>query len=96
MFGQARLIFGVKLIDVGHRACLRFLLGYFWPLVAIEGLCAISWISLHESEVQDSGEIERRPSPTNVAAIARESAQGSRRDGEWNFSVPSEVAPIDK
>ena len=60
--------------------------------MAIEGRCAISQISLHESEVQESGEIERRPSPTNVVAIA----QGSRRDGEWNFSVPSEVAPIDK
>ena len=70
--------------------------GYFWPLVAIEGRCAIIQISLHESEVQESGEIERRPSPNNVAAIAQESAQGSRRDGELNFSVPSEVAPIDK
>jgi hypothetical protein len=39
LVGHARLSFGVMLVDVGHRACLRFVFGYFWLLLAIDGYC---------------------------------------------------------
>ena len=58
LVGHARLSFGVMLVDVGHRACLRFVFGYFWPVAAIQSRASIIQISLHGSEVQESGEIE--------------------------------------
>jgi len=36
--------------------------GYFWPLAAIQSRASIIHISLHGSEVQESGEIEHRVS----------------------------------
>ena len=77
------------IVDVGHRACLRFVSGYYWllyvdycrqlltadgyflPLAAIEGRVTINQISLHGSEVQERGEIERRLSSAKERAIAQ-------------------------